>query len=67
LGEFAGVGASKISALTGIYRGRGSLNTMNDAIVTGLLIKLHEEEKIERVKRKWKLTEAGLKHCRKSL
>ena len=40
---------------------------MNDAIVTGLLVKLHEEGKVERVDSKWKLTEVGLRHCRESV
>ena len=65
---FAGIGAAEIGELTGIYRDRGKLDRMNDAIVTGLLTKLHEEGKVELGGRgKWKLTEEGLKHCRESV
>jgi hypothetical protein len=60
--EFAGIGAAEIGELTGIYRDRGKLDRMNDAIVTGLLTKLHEGGKVELGGRgKWRLTEEGLK------
>ena len=52
---FAGIGPAEIGKLTGIYRGESS--KMNDAIVIGLLNKLCEEGKVEKVRRgKWKLT-----------
>ena len=41
------IGAAEISRKAGIYRERGVIDTMNDAIVTGLLVKLHSENRVE--------------------
>lgn len=55
------LGASEISKKASIYRDRGKENIMNDAIVTGILIKLSDEGRVERCfqdngKGGWKLT-----------
>lgn len=42
------IGAAEISKRAGIYRDRGTINTMNDAIVTGLLVKLHEQRRVQK-------------------
>ena len=42
------IGAAEISKRAGIYRDRGTMNTMNDAIVTGLLVKLHEQGRVQK-------------------
>ena len=42
------IGAAEISRRAGIYRDRGVVNIMNDAITTGLLVKLHGENRVER-------------------
>ena len=42
------IGAAEISKRGGIYRDRGVVNIVNDAIVTGILVKLHEEKRVER-------------------
>lgn len=60
-----GCGLRQISELTGIYRTAGKAG-MNDAIVVGLLNKLHGEQKIERVgteksNRKWRCLGASSK------
>jgi len=61
------VGAAEISRRTGIFRegggGGGNIAAMNDAIVTGMLIKLFNAEKVERCEQApgrggWKLTDA---------
>lgn len=49
--EGYGIGAADISRRAGIYRERGPSNIMNDAIVTGILNSLHEEGKVQRVRR----------------
>ena len=41
------IGAAEISRKAGIYRERGVIDAMNDAIVTGLLVKLHSENRVE--------------------
>ena len=40
------LGPSDISKRAGIYRDRGKIDAMNDAIVTGMLMKLHEQDKV---------------------
>jgi hypothetical protein len=57
------IGAAEISARAGIFRDRGVVNIINDAIVTGVLVKLHEDKKVERCEQAsgrggWKLTDA---------
>ena len=42
------IGPAEISARAGIFRERGSVNIMNDAIVTGVLVKLADEGRVER-------------------
>jgi hypothetical protein len=42
------IGAAEISKRSGIFRERGSANIMNDAIATGILIKLNESGRVER-------------------
>ena len=42
------IGAAEISRRSGIYRDRGKADVMNDAIVTGLLVKLHGQDRVER-------------------
>ena len=56
-----GCGIRQISELTGIYRGCGRAGIMNDAIVMGLLNKLHEDKQVKRIgagenkrNRKWR-------------
>lgn len=56
------IGPAEISKKAGIFRERGEVNIMNDAIVTGFLVKLHSEGKVERCKQDsgkggWKLTQ----------
>ena len=41
-------GASMISKRAGIFRDRGAVNMINDAIVHGVLVKLSEEGRVER-------------------
>ena len=42
------IGAAAISKRAGIFRERGDVNIMNDAIVTGILVKLSDENRVER-------------------
>ena len=42
------IGAAEISRKAGIYRERGVVDIMNDAITTGLLVKLHSENRVKR-------------------
>ena len=42
------IGPAEISRRSGIYRDRGDLDVMNDAIVWGILNKLHSEGKVKR-------------------
>ena len=42
------IGAAEISRRAGIFRDRGVVDIMNDAITTGLLVKLHSENRVER-------------------
>ncbi len=56
------LGAAEISKRAGIYRERGSENTMNDAIVTGLLVKLADANRVQRCTQSnarggWELTD----------
>ena len=46
------IGAAEISKRAGIYRDRGSSNMMNDAISTGLLVKLESERRVKRCKQR---------------
>lgn len=61
------IGAAEISRRAGIFRdgggGGGNVAAMNDAIATGMLIKLFNAGKVERCQQSpgrggWKLTEA---------
>lgn len=58
-----GLGPAEISKRADIYRERGVKNTLNDAIVWGLLNSLHAQGKVRQAKQKdgkggWKLTDA---------
>ena len=44
------IGAAEISKRSGIFRERGKTDIMNDAIATGILVKLHEENRVARCK-----------------
>ena len=55
------LGAAEISKRAGIFRDRGTQNMMNDAITTGLLVKLASEGRVERCTQRnglggWNLT-----------
>lgn len=57
------LGPAEISKRAGIFRDRGTENIMNDAITTGLLVKLATEKRVERCKQKngrggWGLTQS---------
>lgn len=57
------IGAAEVSVRAGIFRERGVLNIINDAIVTGVLVKLHDDGKVEKCSQPsgrggWKLTDA---------
>ncbi len=57
------LGPARISEQAGIYRDRGTANVMNDAIVTGLLVKLNSSGRVVRCKQEnnkggWKLSDA---------
>lgn len=41
------IGAAEISKRAGIYRERGVLDIMNDAIATGILVKLHSAGEVQ--------------------
>ena len=56
------LGAAEISKRAGIYRERGSEDIMNDAIVTGLLAKLADSNRVQRCTQSndrggWELTD----------
>lgn len=42
------LGPAEISRRADIFRERGKVNIINDAIVTGLLVCLHEKDKVEK-------------------
>ena len=42
------IGAAEVSRRAGIFRDRGVVDIMNDAITTGLLVKLHSENRVKR-------------------
>lgn len=53
---------AEISKRAGIFRERGEVDIMNDAIVCGILVKLHGEGRVERDKQEngkggWKLSD----------
>jgi hypothetical protein len=57
------IGAGEISHRAGIFRDRGAVNIMNDAITTGVLVKLFDDGKVERCEQPsgrggWKLSDA---------
>jgi hypothetical protein len=57
------IGPAEISVRAGIFRERGTPNIMNDAIATGILVKLFDDGKVERCEQPsgrggWKLTDA---------
>lgn len=67
-----GLGPAEISKRADIYRERGVTNTLNDAIVWGLLNTLHEQGKVQRVKQVggkggWKLTPAEYKRRKEDI
>lgn len=56
------IGAAEISKRAGIFRDRGVENIINDAIATGLLVKLRDANKVQRCKQPnakggWELTD----------
>ena len=56
------LGPAEISKRAGIFRERGSVNIMNDAIVTGILVKLADEDRVQRCEQPnmqggWELTD----------
>lgn len=56
------IGAAEISRRAGIFRDRGKENIMNDAIATGFLVKLSDENKVLRCEQEsgrggWELTD----------
>ncbi len=55
------MGPAEISKRAGIFRDRGSVNIMNDAIVCGILVKLADEDRVQRCEQPnrkggWELT-----------
>ena len=63
------IGAAEISRRAGIYRDRGTENIMNDAIATGLLVKLSEQGRVRRCEQEsgrggWQLTDKEFKSRR---
>ena len=58
------IGAAEISRRAGIFRDRGVVDIMSDAITTGLLVKLHSEGRVERCTQShtnrggWELTDS---------
>ncbi len=58
------LGPAEISRRAGIFRERGSVDIMNDAIATGVLVKLHDEGRVNRCTQNdanrggWELTDA---------
>lgn len=44
------IGPAEISRRAGIYRDRGSLDVMNDAVAWGIINKLHDEGRVQRCK-----------------
>ena len=60
--EDACIGAAEISRRAGVFRERGKEDIMNDAIATGILVKLLDEKKVQRCKQDngrggWELTD----------
>lgn len=57
------LGAAAISRRAGIFRDRGEVNIMNDAIAHGVLVKLSDEGRVERCTQAgtsaggWKITD----------
>lgn len=56
------IGAAEISRRAGIFRDRGKEDIMNDAIATGFLVKLSDENKVLRCEQEsgrggWELTD----------
>ena len=58
------IGAAAISRRAGIFRDRGQVNIINDAIATGILVKLFDEGRVQRCQQHdterggWELTDA---------
>ena len=57
------LGAAEISRRAGIFRERGIENIMNDAIATGMLVKLRDQGKVQRCEQPskrggWELTDS---------
>lgn len=57
------IGPAEISKRAGIFRDRGEVNIMNDAIVCGILVKLSEQNRVTRCRQSdknaggWELTD----------
>lgn len=56
------LGPAEISRRAGVFRDRGGEDIMNDAIVTGFLVKLSDQRKVKRCKQPnnrggWELTD----------
>lgn len=56
------IGAAEVGRRAGIYRDRGKSDTMNDAVATGLLVKLEEQGRVQRCEQEntrggWELTD----------
>ena len=63
------IGPAEISRRAGVFRERGSEDIMNDAIATGILVKLLDENKVRRCKQDngkggWELTPEEFKRRR---
>lgn len=63
------IGAAEISRRAGIFRDRGKHDIINDAVTTGMLVKLNEHGKVDRCKQSggrggWELTDEEFKRRR---
>ena len=66
------IGAAEISERAGIFRERGIENIMNDAIATGMLVKLRDQGKAQRCEQPnrrggWELTDHEFERRRENL
>lgn len=74
--EFDGdgcLGAAEISKRSGIFRDRGDVNIMNDAIATGILVKLSDQNRVERCEQQgrrrggWRISDAEYERRREDI